>query len=358
MNEKHANGNNEAASSSSYNSHAARSRRKSISQPAHGVISTESEEEVDGYPTANGGLHTKGKRRKSRGASFSLPFHRGRRRMSNAAPPWIKVIEKQGRRAARFLSPRLIGLILLLLLSALLCVRWWKANYEVQFEYSIFSRRWVRREIDTIHPLKGCWEPKNISPQYNLTKHLAPKHQMLNPGTSLRRGMSCYDFSATIQPIPGMAREQTTYHTYWRSDLIPFGERQSATLTAFLATQPLAYSKLVIWTNGADIVSANEHVKKFLVKWGRNIEVRQVDMKYLTRGTELEGVIGGNDNAGLFDARAWVDGDAVRLLVLWHYGGIWMDMDQVLTRDLHPLTETEFVTQWDCYGTLIRNKLL
>jgi hypothetical protein len=28
-----------------------------------------------------------------------------------------------------------------------------------------------------------------------------------------------------------------------------------------------------------------------------------------------------------------------------------VDMDTLLTRDLTPLLEHEFVTQWDCYGT-------
>ncbi|EIW72828.1 hypothetical protein TREMEDRAFT_18014, partial [Tremella mesenterica DSM 1558] len=120
-------------------------------------------------------------------------------------------------------------------------------------------------------------------------------------------------------------------------------------LTAFLATQPLTHSKLILWTNGADLVSANEHVKQFLEKWGEYIEVRQVDLNALTKGTELAGLLNGINGGGLFDERAWVDGDAVRLLVLWHHGGVWMDMDQILTRDLHPLVESEFVTQWDCY---------
>ena len=91
-------------------------------------------------------------------------------------------------------------------------------------------------------------------------------------------------------------------------------------------------------------------MRPYLEKWGDYIEIRQVDMNALTRGTELEGLLSTIDGGGLFDERAWVDGDAVRLLVLWHIGGVWLDMDQILTRDLHPLTESEFVTQWDCYG--------
>jgi len=31
------------------------------------------------------------------------------------------------------------------------------------------------------------------------------------------------------------------------------------------------------------------------------------------------------------------------------YGGVWVDMDSLMTRDLEPLFEHEFVTQWDCY---------
>ena len=39
------------------------------------------------------------------------------------------------------------------------------------------------------------------------------------------------------------------------------------------------------------------------------------------------------------DTKAWVDGDLVRLLVTWAYGGVWVDMDSLLSRDLSPLLE-------------------
>ena len=54
----------------------------------------------------------------------------------------------------------------------------------------------------------------------------------------------------------------------------------------------------------------------------------------------------------LNDKKAWVDGDLIRLPLLWQYGGVWVDMDSLLTRDMSPLLEHEFVTQWDCYGSL------
>ena len=333
-----------------------RVRRKSLSHVSTAVPRVSEETSPDeayhlnGLTVVNGlsgGSHPKGKKKRTRTASFSLPFHR-RRRLSNAGwLRWWKMLRSpQGRRqyASRW------GCLSFLVILGLLLLIFWKSFYEIQVEFSVFSYHWVRHEVDTVHPLRGCFSPPHLSPLYDIERHRAPNRQLLTPGVSLKRGTSCYDFSATVQSQPDTLLEPVIYHTYWRADLIPFGERHTATLLAFLATQPLTHSKLILWTNGVDVVANNTFVKPFLDKWGNYIEVRQLDMNTLTRRTELEGLLGGSDGGGLFDARAWVDGDAARLLVLWNYGGIWMDMDQILTRDLHPLTDQEFVTQWDCYG--------
>lgn len=349
-----------------------RTRRKSNSHAANIAIA-ESESDEKGPSAVTGGytyghLGPKGKRKKSRGNSFSyLPFHRRRRASSAIWPRWLTGPPGKARHP---LLPMPLRQILLLVFAFILFVwlgvSYFRRNFQVSIELSVLNRKWMQREMDDVRPLRGCFDPHHMSPEYNLTFN-KPVRQQLSPGFALKRGMSCYDFSSTIQPVPDDALEDLTYHTYWRSDLIPFSERQTATLTAFLATQPLTHSKLIIWTNGADVINANEHVRGVLEKWGEYISVRQVDMHDLTRGTELEGLLGKGlwssnppgspgdggkrkKKGGMFDERAWVDGDAVRLLVLWHYGGVWMDMDMILTRDLHPLTESEFVTQWDCYG--------
>ncbi|KAK4686928.1 hypothetical protein P7C73_g3204, partial [Tremellales sp. Uapishka_1] len=306
-----------------------RARRKSHSQLPK-TTPTESEEEA----MSSASLKVK-KGKRGRTSSFTyLPFHR--RRSTHSGSP------SRG-------SWKRWGTALVLLLTLLWGLhRLWR-RYEIQLEFAVFSRSWVRQEMDSVSPLKGCFDAPNLSPEYNLSQLHAPKHQMLSPGISLRKGMSCYDFAATIQPIPDLPAQYLIYHTYWRSDLLPFTDRQTATLLAFLATQPLTHSKLILWTNGADVLGENMYLKPILETWGNYIELRQADLKVLSRGTEVEELFGGNI---VFDKRGWVDGDAVRLLVLWHYGGVWLDMDQILTRDLHPLTESEFVTQWDCYGTL------
>jgi len=332
------------STNSTYNGFA-RSRGRPLTQAPIYNNNPDSSEEME-Y-ALNTGSYPKVKRKKSRGSSFSLPFHR-RQRISNGGI-W-KLIVRQTRRITRYGSIKVYSALLALGLIFLF-YNWWKWNYELQVELSVFSRRWIKSEVDSLLPLKGCFHPHQISPHYNLSKHLAPKYNDVSPGIAMRRGMTCFDYSTTIrtdQPLSHLI-----YHTYWRSDLIPFGPRQSATLIAFLATQPLSHSKLILWSNGADSLRDNELVKEVMEKWSDYIEIRQADMGALTQGTELAGIMSGTSGGGLLDQKGWVDGDAVRLLVLWHYGGVWMDMDEVLTKDIHPLTESEFVTQWDCYGMSI-----
>lgn len=288
------------------------------------------------------------RKRRSRAGSFTyLPFH-GRRRLSNAGgEPFWSGWSLAGTRSLRRRVLVPAGLVL----AVVVFIVWHLVrSYEIQLEFSVFSHSWVASEFDHIEPLKGCFNSRHISPEYNMTAHKAGRHHMLSPGLSLRRGMTCYDYASTIQQPPDVPLNHLLYHSYWRSDLMPFGDRQAATLTAFLATQPLDHSKMILWSNGADILAANKHLASIIAEWPDHIEIRQVDMTGLTRGTELEGKLGAL--SALNDERGWVDGDAIRLLVLYHHGGVWMDMDQVLTRDLHPLTESEFVTQWDCYGEI------
>lgn len=267
------------------------------------------------------------KKRRQPGGGY-LPLHRRRRTSFLGVSVGVPRSPQARRRAL---------LALAILLSLLWALYWILTTYEFQFEMSVYSRRWVRQEFDEILPLKGCFD--NPSPSYNMTQ---PSH-LLSPGITLRRGMSCYDFASTV--APAAAPEELLYHTYWRTDLRSFGPRQAATIEAFLASQPHAASKLILWSNGAEALRSSPHVRPFLDEWASVFEVRQADLAQLAVGTDLDGMVG-----SVYDSKGWVDGDALRLLLLWHYGGVWMDMDMLLVRDLHTLAETEFVGQWDCYG--------
>lgn len=209
-----------------------------------------------------------------------------------------------------------------------------------------YPPEYVRKEVDTLVPLSGCFDESRISPSYNLTQALAPKNYDIQEGRPLERGRDCYNLASTIQVIPGQEKpaNRRIFHTYWRVDLTPFEEREEWFLKSFFATQDLDHSRLIIWSNG------NLSNEPLIVKWIRVypdvLQVRRVDVDELARGTVLEG----NPLLHLEDTMAWVDGDVIRLLVLWVFGGAWVDMDFLLTRDLSPLLEHEFLMRWDCHG--------
>ncbi|EJF59748.1 glycosyltransferase family 32 protein [Dichomitus squalens] len=223
--------------------------------------------------------------------------------------------------------------------------------WEPHVEIAVYNRSWVKQEILTVPPLGGCFSPSAVSPSYNLTDALyGPRRTEVHAGTTLQFGMDCYEFAGTVQPlhrsspprpIPGDQRIQ--YHTYWRTDLAPFGPRQEWMLKSFFATQDTDRTRLILWSNGD--LAHNPILQKWLARYPDAFALKVVDYAHLARGTELEG----SPLLQVNDKRAWIDGDLVRLLVIWAYGGVWIDMDSLLTRDLAPLLEHEFVTQWDCY---------
>jgi hypothetical protein len=224
--------------------------------------------------------------------------------------------------------------------------------YEPHIELAFYSREWIQSEIKPVAPLSGCFNPDSVSPLYNVSKYVyGPKNTEVHAGVPMRFDMDCYDFAATIKPpatvhnvdfVPPDDRMQ--YHTYWRVDLAPFAERQELMLKSFFATQNLDNSRLIMWSNGD--LSSNPILQEYLKRFRHSFELRIADIEVLARGTALEGSSLLNVN----DKKAWVDGDLVRLLAVWTDGGVWIDMDSLLTRDLAPLLEHEFVTQWDCYG--------
>jgi len=223
--------------------------------------------------------------------------------------------------------------------------------YEVHIEISVYDKGWVSKEIEPIYPLSNCFDQERISPFYNATTYIyGPKKTEVQAGMSMRMGLDCYNFAGSIKhdPIvhrtPLAADDRTQYHTYWRSDLAPFGQRQEWMLKSFFATQNVATSRLILWSNGD--LSSNDILQNYLKLYPDAFALEIVNIPELARGTELQD----SDLLTSKDAKAWIDGDLIRLLLLWNYGGIWVDMDSLLTRDVEPLLEHEFVTQWDCYG--------
>ncbi|EIN08383.1 hypothetical protein PUNSTDRAFT_126451 [Punctularia strigosozonata HHB-11173 SS5] len=247
---------------------------------------------------------------------------------------------------------RLYHLLKILLPVALLGLVLFLWTFEPHIEIQLHRRRFIVSQIHHIEPLAGCFDPARVSARYNLTRHLhSPKSVELHPGTPLRTSHDCYAFAASVptslppsSPYHEGADDVVYYHTYWRTDLAPFAARQEHFLRSFLATQRPA-ARLILWSNG-DLAQVSPLIRSYVAQFPERVETRVANARELARETALEG----SPLLKSTDARAWVDGDLVRLLVVWALGGVWVDMDTLLTRDLGPLLEHEFVTQWDCYN--------
>ncbi|KAG9289264.1 hypothetical protein G9A89_007509 [Geosiphon pyriformis] len=208
---------------------------------------------------------------------------------------------------------------------------------ELHLNMRVYVREWVAKEEFPNENLYGCFD--NISNE-NLTK---PIYNEVHPAVPLTNGWDCYDFADGIQTLPGQPKELTTYHTYWRADLRPLGDKQVATLRSFFATQDANFSSLVLWSNGD--LSKNEFLQPFFERFPDRFQTRIYNPAVEAKGTAIEP----SPNLKLQDKHAYLDGDLIRLLVLYKYGGVWFDMDSLFIRDLSPLTEHEWVGQWDCF---------
>ncbi|GAA6015079.1 hypothetical protein JCM11491_001652 [Sporobolomyces phaffii] len=235
---------------------------------------------------------------------------------------------------------------------ALLVVFIWK--YEVHVEIQLFSRGWVRSTVLPIAPTSSqCFSPSHIasSTRYNSTLASAPAYVDFHAGLAMPLGRDCYDFARTLpaHPAPAMhLAPETVFHLYWRDDLLPVGERQYQLLESILATQDASATRVIFWTNAATAAAVERLpiLAPLFRRYRHRLEVRKVDKRHLATGTPMDG----HAWLDLADSQAWVDGDLVRILVLYQFGGIWVDFDTILTgRDLRVLGEHEWVTQWDCY---------
>lgn len=266
--------------------------------------------------------------------------HRSWNNSSTTKTPWFR--------------PRTILTILKFILPTivLIFVALWFL-YEPHIELSAYNRNWIKQEIEEIQPLAGCFDKARVSAKYNVSDIVYGRRKTeVQAGMPMRLGMDCYDFAGTIRAQPKSTTHsisthpRTDFHSYWRTDLATFGERQEWMLKSFFATQDISSTRFVLWSNGD--LSGNPILRKYVEAYPESFALQMVNVEELAKGTVLEG-------SALLkskDSKAWTDGDLIRLLLLWTYGGVWIDMDSLLTRDLEPLLEHEFVTQWDCYGAV------
>lgn len=96
-----------------------------------------------------------------------------------------------------------------------------------------------------------------------------------------------------------------------------------------------------VWTNDPSRVKQlldTEIVKRIRIqqwdatKESTNTPFAQLSEKYLNLNDKLN----------------YRGGDLLRLIILYNYGGLYMDIDSLMLRDVSPLTAADFVTHWEC----------
>ena len=114
-----------------------------------------------------------------------------------------------------------------------------------------------------------------------------------------------------------------------------------ALIDSFLATQDLANSKLTWWLLDRAPDPTDQIVQKYQGIRGPHgellVEFRYANTTAMVEGTCLEGRPRLWDPPG--EIQPLTKSDLLRLLLLHKYGGVWIDTDTVLLRDLRPALE-------------------
>jgi len=151
--------------------------------------------------------------------------------------------------------------------------------------------------------------------------------------------------------------EPVIFHMFWGK--LPAAEQAALAILSFLATQDLEYSVLWVWSpRGVDAASDPLFLP---FTNSKHIFFKTFDAMTEAQGTPLEGSYLLQAAASSNDPRFYLFGDLVRLLVLARHGGVYVDMDVLLLRNLGPLLGHEIAEQWgiSCFesnGAVLRMK--
>ncbi|CAG8628426.1 10663_t:CDS:1 [Cetraspora pellucida] len=209
--------------------------------------------------------------------------------------------------------------------------------FDLRLNVRVYWRDWISQEEFKLENLSKCFD--------NISNNSEPSiiYNNILSSLPLGYGWDCFDFAKSVKLKPGQPREQIIYHAYWRADLRPFGDKQISTLKSFFATQDANFSSLILWTNGN--LSTVPSLNLLVERYSNRFLVKYYDVVIESKGTPMEN----SPNLEFNDKLAYLDGDLIRILVLYKYGGMWFDMDSLFIRDLSPLMEHEWLGQWDCF---------
>lgn len=125
-----------------------------------------------------------------------------------------------------------------------------------------------------------------------------------------------------------------------------------ALLDSFLMSQDTTRSKMIVWWMDRDPDPSDPFEVRYRTNFSSSIEFRKPDIHEMAKGTPIEGmneVLGMGTNLSVAKRNKLPRqlANMFRTLALHRLGGIWVDTDTLILRDLRPLFEYtgEFATQ-------------
>jgi hypothetical protein len=132
-----------------------------------------------------------------------------------------------------------------------------------------------------------------------------------------------------------------------------------AVLYALFATQQRIKMSVIIWTNDplrlATFLGGLDQEDGG--KLGSLVHIKMWNAtEYVVDTPFAHGLT--RQNLHLNDPKNWRGGDLMRLIVLYKFGGFYIDLDIVMLQDLAPLMTRDFVEQWSCFADQMNGAIM
>jgi hypothetical protein len=164
------------------------------------------------------------------------------------------------------------------------------------------------------------------------------------------------EYAKNMQTILSDNPTPLLFHCFWR---VPrsFGEKQMAVLKSIVHHHRGLDFEINLWSN-IDLTESIREICELQETSGQmssrirediqtHLRVKKWNYNEERKDTILES--SGPDS--FEDELCYLEGDLFRLLILHKYGGIYIDMDVLVLRDMSPLNHLEFLYQWGTSGT-------
>ena len=143
----------------------------------------------------------------------------------------------------------------------------------------------------------------------------------------------CLEFLRTIDDDTyEYPKDKVKFHVYTEIKT----PKELMVIKSFLATQNLEHCEMVVWSDYD--IEDNPLIQPY-----KNLATFKVyDAEEEAIGTPLEGDL----KLKMRDSKYYLQSDLARLLLLYKYGGVWVDMDIVFLRDFKPILDQEYMYMW------------